>query len=871
MGAAMKWGLEQKLILVLVALLSVTITSLALLASYSTARQNEAAAFANLDRDLQTWQTDLADSVAHLRDVALREVNDPASMASLSRLLALQFKIAETAHSIELSRTLGYQKSVALARMLLILRTGGFNSIAVYTRGRLSHLVSTSRSGMMLASTAHGEVWISAAADVHGALPLQSWPSWQPDVPPQDVALTVTSPTLPTVSFTFPTPEATAIQITIPVLGRAQAISPDWDETADRFVSDLTVAGSEPGEFAEAPVPLAVIIFSKLIDRAVLQDIYDRTGDWASLYSPQSNHIQQLAVSLPLGAQLSSRFGTSSQPVHASILHRQVNTRTDSFYQALMQWRFDHQSPFVMGLASSRQATLHNVRQTLSTILLVAVGILVLSVAVGAFWVRRFIDPIVALTGAAKAIGSKRYTGAIANITAATELRPLNIEASDEVGELANAFNAMIAELRRSIETLEQRVQERSLEALKLAHARSDFLAQMSHELRTPLNAILGYAQILLRNPQPDARQARALSTIQESGLHLLTLINDILDLARMEAAKLELVPHEVVLSIFLQGLTNIIEVKAHEKNLRFVLEAASDLPHAVRVDEKRLRQILLNLLGNAIKFTDAGSVTLRVQSFEPLEKSTDPAPAVRHVRLRFEVEDTGIGIPVEQQSRLFQPFAQLGEFKRREGGSGLGLAISNALMNLMGGKIGLHSEPGKGSRFWIELDLPRAAGADVVSPRRVVTSYEGSEKKILVVDDVTHSRAMLVETLEGLGFTVSDAASGRDAIERVPVLKPDLVLMDLMMPGMDGTEAIRQIRQLPGFEQLPIIVVSASAGPDEQSRSLESGANGFLSKPVDHVLLLQAVGKELGIQWSYREPVLSVQTAELNSFRTST
>ena len=867
----MKFGIKQKILLVLVALLSVTITSLALLASYSTARQNEAAAFTNLDLDLRTWQEDLGESVAHLRDVALREVSDPASMALLSRLLELQFKIAETPHSLELSRTLGYEKSVALGRMLLVLRNGGFNSMAVYTRGRLSHLVSTSRSGMMLARAGRpGEVWISAPADAHGDLPLQSWPAWQADTPPQGIALTLTSPTLPTVSFTFPTQDATAIQITIPVLGRTQAISPDWGQTEDRFVSDLTVPCSvraEPAEFTEPPVPLAVVTFSKLIDRAALEEILQRTGDWAGIFSRDGTHNQQLAVRLPFGPELPSHPRTGEQATPASILHRLVDTPTGSFYQALIPWEFDHQSPFVLGLASSRAATLHNVRQTLSAILLVAACILAISVAVGAFWVRRFIDPIVALTGAAKAIGRKSYTAAAADTTPAAELRPLDIKASDEVGDLAAAFNAMISELRRSIETLEQRVQERTAEALKLARARSEFLAQMSHELRTPLNAILGYAQILLRDAQLDARQARALTTIQESGQHLLTLINDILDLSRMEAAKLELTPNEVILPRFLQGVTDIIEVKAHEKSLQFVLEAASDLPQAVRVDEKRLRQILLNLLGNAIKFTDTGCITLRVQVLEPLARSTERPAETPHARLRFEVEDTGIGITSEQRSRLFQPFEQLGESRRREGGTGLGLAISNALVHLMGGKIELHSEPGKGSRFWFQLDLPFAEASAEVSPRRIITGYEGSKRKILVVDDVAASRTMLVQALASLGFAVFDAVNGRDAIERVQLLKPDLVLMDLMMPVMDGTEAIRRIRRLTGFERLPIIVVSASAGPQEHSRSLGSGASGFLSKPIDHDRLLQVIGQQLGIQWTYRDEAPAVSGPESNTW----
>jgi CheY-like chemotaxis protein len=388
---------------------------------------------------------------------------------------------------------------------------------------------------------------------------------------------------------------------------------------------------------------------------------------------------------------------------------------------------------------------------------------------------------------------------------------------------------------------------------MQLARARSDFLAQMSHELRTPLNAILGYTQILQRDGHLDERHARGLAIIQESGQHLLTLINDILDFARTEATKLELTPTEVALARFLQGVTDIIQVKAEEKSLQFSFEAAPDLPPAVRVDEKRLRQILLNLLGNAVKFTDAGRVTLRVCELPPRGQPAHPSETP-HARLRFEVEDTGIGMSPEQQSRLFHPFEQLGESKRREGGTGLGLAITNALVQLMGGKIELSSEPGKGSHFWLELDLPRAEASVAVKPQRVATSYNGPRKKIVVVDDVAESRSMLVEALASVRFIVFDAVNGRNAIERVQLVEPDLVLMDLMMPVMDGAEATRRIRQLPGFERLPVIMVSASAGPEEHSKSSAAGASGFLPKPIDHDVLLQTIGELLSLQWSYRD-----------------
>jgi signal transduction histidine kinase/DNA-binding NarL/FixJ family response regulator len=851
----MKFRIKQKILLLLVALLSVTITSLALLAGYSTGRQNESAAFTDLDRDLRTWQNDLERSVVHLRDVAIREVSDPASMALLSQLLGLQLTIGDSRQSAanpELSRTLGYEKSVALGRMLPVLRTGGFDSIAVYLHGRLSQLVSTSRTGMMVARAGRpGEVWISATGDIHGALPLQSWPAWQPGTPPPDIPLTVPSPGLPTVSFNFPTRDATAIEIAIPILGRTQDVPPDWGEPDDHVVSDLTVPNisrNERLELAQPPSPLAVVVFRKLIDRAALQEIRQRTGNWAAIFSADGSHNQQLAVRVPFSPGLPMRAGV--QATLAPVFHRTVDTQSSSYYQALAFWEFDQRPQFILSLASSRTPTLQNVRQTLTAILLVAGCILALSVAVGAFWVRRFIDPIVALTGAAKAIERKSHTAAAGT---AAQLQPLDIQASDEVADLAAAFNSMIAELRRSIETLEQRVRERTAEVMQLARARSDFLAQMSHELRTPLNAVLGYAQIMQRDGHLDERQARGLAIIQESGQHLLTLINDILDFARMEATKLELTPTEVVLARFLQGVTDIIQVKAEEKSLQFSLEAAPGLPPAVRVDEKRLRQILLNLLGNAIKFTDAGRVILRVcerpSRGQPARPSETP-----HARLRFEVEDTGIGMSPEQQSRLFHPFAQFGESKRREGGTGLGLAITNVLVQLMGGKIELSSQPGKGSHFSFELDLPRAEASVAVKPRRVATSYTSPRKKILVVDDLAESRSMLVEALARMGFIMFDAVNGRDAIERVQLVAPDLVLMDLMMPVMDGAEATRRIRQLPGFERLPIIMVSASPGPEEHSKSSTAGASAFLPKPIDHDVLLQTIGEQLSLQWSYRD-----------------
>ena len=382
--------------------------------------------------------------------------------------------------------------------------------------------------------------------------------------------------------------------------------------------------------------------------------------------------------------------------------------------------------------------------------------------------------------------------------------------------------------------------------------AKSAFLAQMSHELRTPLNGILGFAQILQRDKPLSERQSRGLKIIEASGQHLLTLINDILDLARIDAAKLDLFPTEVNLRAFLQVVCDIVRVKAEEKSLLFVYQAAPDLPATLRVDEKRLRQVLLNLLSNAVKFTDTGRVTLRVTRLQTTEVG---AAADTTVRLRCEVEDEGIGISEAQQARLFQPFEQLAEVGRREGGTGLGLAISRELIRLMGGDIQVRSRPGEGSVFWFEIVVPALEGqVHALLERRAPVGYEGERRKVLVVDDVPHSRAMLLDALDTLGFQVADAGNGAEALVVAARFRPDLIVMDLMMPVMDGFEATQRLRRSPGSAKVPIIATSASATTETDLRSREAGANAFIRKPIEQSVLLDTIAAVLGLTWICEE-----------------
>jgi PAS domain S-box-containing protein len=372
--------------------------------------------------------------------------------------------------------------------------------------------------------------------------------------------------------------------------------------------------------------------------------------------------------------------------------------------------------------------------------------------------------------------------------------------------------------------------------------AKSEFLARMSHELRTPLTGILGYAEILRGDRTLTERQSHYVGVMRQSGEHLLTLINDILDFARIEAGKLDLSVTEIPMANFLSVIADIIRVRAEEKQLAFRCDIAPDLPLGVLADERRLRQVLLNLLANAVKFTDRGEVSLRV-TFAP--------PS----RLRFEVRDTGIGVGEDRREAIFQPFEQAGDRRHRVGGTGLGLAISRQLVRLMGSDIGIESRLGEGSAFWFELDLPVVqAHAAAAIYESVVTSYEGPRRTILAVDDVAANRMLLGDMLSPLGFEVAEAASGREGLEKAQSLRPDLILMDSVMPEMDGLEATRRLRRLPGLGEIPVIAISADASGGNEAIALAAGANAFLPKPFDLGALVAQVGDLLQLQWT-REP----------------
>jgi signal transduction histidine kinase len=403
--------------------------------------------------------------------------------------------------------------------------------------------------------------------------------------------------------------------------------------------------------------------------------------------------------------------------------------------------------------------------------------------------------------------------------------------------------HAAMAELKRGMVQTE-RAARHAAEAAN--RAKSEFLAGMSHELRTPLNAVLGYAQLLTMEGGLSARQARGLDTIHQSGQHLLALINDILDLARIEAGRTELNVAPVAVSELLETVVNLMRVKADEKHLAFVFEAGAGLPEAVLADERRLRQVLLNLLGNAIKFTDDGTVTLRA-SAEP------KGPA--QVLLRLEVEDTGVGMHAGEIERIFEPFEQVGDVQRRSGGTGLGLAITRALVNDMGGQVQVSSEFGRGTRFRVELPLPVAQptqAAQAVSPRASgVARYQGPARRVLVVDDVAANRTLMCDFLTDAGFEVAQASDGSELLTAARRFRPDLILMDSVMPSVDGVEATRRLRRDAELAAVPVIAISASATAEHRAACLQAGVNVFLTKPVSLETLHARIGEQLGLQWT--------------------
>ena len=401
--------------------------------------------------------------------------------------------------------------------------------------------------------------------------------------------------------------------------------------------------------------------------------------------------------------------------------------------------------------------------------------------------------------------------------------------------------------------TLEIQLHEARDAAESANSAKSEFLANMSHELRTPLNGILGYAQLLLRDPDLAASARENVAVVKSSGEHLLTLINDVLDLSKIEAGRLEIDEAPFSPAELFQSVVNITRPRAEQRSLAFRYVAPERTPAALLGDERKLRQVALNLLGNAVKFTNQGGVTFRVSA----ETEGD------RCRIVANVEDTGVGIPQEKIDEIFDPFSQVKETSRSVEGTGLGLAISRRLVELMGGEMRVTSEPGAGSVFTVDLPLRVVEAAEAKEKSRRVLGYRGERRTVLVADDRPESRRLTIEALAALDFGVLEAHDGGSAIRRAAEDRPDMLIVESTLADVNGLEVVRRLRQADETRDLPIVVASASVFERDRERALDAGADVFLPKPLSFEELIARVSELLELELIHEEDDADEQLVE--------
>ena len=454
----------------------------------------------------------------------------------------------------------------------------------------------------------------------------------------------------------------------------------------------------------------------------------------------------------------------------------------------------------------------------------------------------------------------------------------------DTLGE-PDYFIAVMEDISERKQT-EIALEESRTELKQANRAKDNFIAHISHELRTPLNSILGFSNILQKDVDLTANQLHYINIIHNSGEHLLTLINDILDFSKIKAQNIKLSPLKFNLRRFLTEIAVIFRLRTQQKGLTFLSQISPSLPIAVNADSTRLRQILYNLLTNAIKFTETGSITFKIDYIENLEPIASPRSAPSSAqnnskyyptsdipqptstgKVRFQIEDTGIGIPADNFADIFTPFGQLNTDGRNNEGTGLGLTISQEIVQLMGSQIELESQVDQGTKFWFDLELPAVEPNLLPSlpgfieqvPRRLRVP-----RKILIVDDNYQNRSLLLSYLQPFGFEIAEASNGAVGLSMAQTFQPDVVLIDLLMPIMDGKEMIARLREQPQLQNCVLIIISASSQSIATASAID--CDELLSKPVNLEQLMQLLERHLELDWLYQESI-----TESNDHKSST
>jgi signal transduction histidine kinase/DNA-binding NarL/FixJ family response regulator len=420
----------------------------------------------------------------------------------------------------------------------------------------------------------------------------------------------------------------------------------------------------------------------------------------------------------------------------------------------------------------------------------------------------------------------------------------------DELRRMGGAFNRMVDTIREADEDITQEVEERiraEKKAYVAAKAKSEFLAQMSHEFRTPLNGILGYSQLLALDPGLSPANLEVIKSLEKSGESLLDLINDVLDLSKIDANKMTLQKTRFYLEDFIRSLKQSVEEQVSRKGLIFKLNMGEQLPEDVLADPIRLRQILVNLLGNALKFTDTGYIGLSVM---PIDGG-----------IRFAVFDSGLGIPEEEIENILQPFRQVNRKGRTNRGTGLGLPISNRLLEVMDSRLFIKSKVGEGSTFWFDLPQPDLHSRRLVQSPATITGYRGGTKRILLGEGSMEISGTLIPLLRKVGFEVLQVEDPQEFVSKCTLFQPDALILDLYFGGEDGLQVMQAVEQAydrKGQEDLPaVIFFSDHRSPDDRERCLRSGAQEVVGAPIRFSDLLAALQKHLNLTWveSEEEP----------------